>query len=563
MPEKIIIDKYRSSHSRRLHLLLLVGWIVLDVVLRFTNLAIKPPWSDEWATIVFSLGHSFRTIPLDTLVSLDELLQPLTVDSVGSQAVVKHLMRESTHPPLYFLLSHWWLQLGNKGLVSIWWARSLSALLGIAAIPAMYCLGWLWLRNLITAQFSAALMAVSPLAIYLSQEARHYTLAILWAIASLVCLNLAVHSIFTRKKLSFWVITAWVVVNSLGLATHYFFALTLVAETMALFTYWLRDWRRSLAAYWLRIYLAMVATVSGSIIWVIDWRGISDNQLTSWIFEGNPLADFFDPLIRLLIWWLTAILILPVEGVDKWIAIISGVIALGFLIWSIPQGWRALQTSRRSSSNARRIEILWRFWISAIALILIVTYIFGADLTLSARFQFIYLPALLLLVAAVLAALWQQTTHKGFTARKRVAIATLFLGFLGALTVVNNFAYQKVERPELVVPEIVKAQHSNTPVIIATLHRTHGQTGEMMSLAWQLQQFYDLKPQFVFAHSETGDNRQATKSLIEAISEVPRPFQLWLVNFFPSKRLKTRGCSAGDRQIKRTTGYVYQLYTCQ
>ena len=558
MPEKIITDKYRSSY-RQSHLLLLAS-IALGVVLRFTNLAIKPPWSDEWATIVFSLGHSFRTIPLDTPISLDELLQPLTV-AVRSQAVVEHLMRESTHPPLYFLLSHWWLQLSSEGLVSIWWARSLSALLGVAAIPAMYCLGWLWFRNLVTAQFAAALMAVSPLAIYLSQEARHYTLAILWVIASLACLNLAVYSISTRTKLSFWVIAAWVVVNSLGLATHYFFALTLVAETMVLFTYWLRDWRRSLAAYWLRIYLAIVATLSGSLVWIFDWRGISDNQLTSWIFAGNPQADFFDPLIRLLIWWLTTIFILPVEGVPDWMAIISGVIALGFLIWSIPQGWRGLKASRRFSSNAKGIEILWRFWVMAIALILTITYIFGADLTLSARFQFIYLPAFLLLVAAILAALWQQAEQRHTAKGKRVAIVTLFLGFLGALTVINNFAYQKVERPELVVPQIVEA-NLNTPVIIATLHRTHGQTGEMMSLAWQLQ-FYDLKPRFVFAHSDKGDTQQATQSLIEAISEVPRPFQLWLVNFFPSKRLKSQGCSAGDRQVKRATGYVYQLYTCR
>lgn len=551
MPEKTITNHYRS------HLLLLFGWIILGVILRFTNLAVKPPWSDEWATIVFSLGHSFRTIPLNTLVSLNELLQPLTVEPLRSQAVVEHLMRESTHPPLYFWLSHWWLQLSGEGLVSIWWARSLSALLGVAAIPAMYCLGWLWFGNLVTAQFAAALMAVSPLAIYLSQEARHYTLAILWVTASLTCLNLAVRSVLTRTKLSWWVVAIWFVVNSLGLATHYFFALTLVAETMVLFTYWLRDWRRSRAAYWLRIYLAIVATVSGSLIWVINWRGISNNQLTSWIFDGNPLADFFDPLIRLLVWWLTTIFVLPIEGVADWIAIASGIVALGFSIWSLPQGWRELKAICRYSNSAIGIEILWRFWLSAIALILIVTYIFGADLTLSARFQFIYLPAFVLLVAVALAALWQHThTARG----KPVAIATLLLGLLGALTVVNNFAYQKVERPELVVPEIVEVNDVNTPVVIATLHQTHGQTGELMSLAWQFQ-FYDLKPQFVLAHSDPGDNR-ATQTLIDAISEVPRPFQLWLVNFFPDKKLKTQGCSAGDRPVKRATGYTYQLYTC-
>ncbi len=135
-----MMGKLRSHFNRRAQVVILSGWILLGLVLRLTNLALKPPWSDEWATIVFSLGHSFQTIPINTLISLDNLLQPLVVDKLTQpQAVIQHLMSESTHPPLYFLLSHWWLQfLPGDRLISIWWARSVSALLGVAAIPAMY-----------------------------------------------------------------------------------------------------------------------------------------------------------------------------------------------------------------------------------------------------------------------------------------------------------------------------------------------------------------------------------------------------------------------------------------
>jgi len=43
-----------------------------------------------------------------------------------------------------------------------------------------------WFRSRLVGQIAAAMMAVSPYGIYLAQEARHYTLAILLIIASRV-----------------------------------------------------------------------------------------------------------------------------------------------------------------------------------------------------------------------------------------------------------------------------------------------------------------------------------------------------------------------------------------
>lgn len=97
--------------------------ILVGFALRFTNLESKPPWADEWATLVFSLGNSFRTIPLDRLIDLDTLLLPLQQhETIQPQAVINHLMQESTHPPVYFVLTHLWLHLFSDqvGLVSLW-----------------------------------------------------------------------------------------------------------------------------------------------------------------------------------------------------------------------------------------------------------------------------------------------------------------------------------------------------------------------------------------------------------------------------------------------------------
>jgi len=60
------------------------------------------------------------------------------------------------------------------GLVTLWAARSL---LFLRLRFQLFGMGWL--VSLSASQIAAAMMAVSPYGIYLAQEARHYTLAIL------------------------------------------------------------------------------------------------------------------------------------------------------------------------------------------------------------------------------------------------------------------------------------------------------------------------------------------------------------------------------------------------
>jgi uncharacterized membrane protein len=575
------VGQLGSQMNRRKWILLsLIGWLLIGAILRFTNLEAKPPWSDEWATLVFSLGHSFRTVPLDQVISLDTLLEPLQLDNTPIGAVSDRLLTESTHPPLYFLLTHFWLKLFSvkSGLVSIGAGRSLSVCLGLVAIPAMFAMGWLLSRSLLVAQLSAALMAISPYGIYLSQEARHYTLVTLWVIASLACLIITLNKIKAKISPSIGLICVWIIVNGLGIATHYFFALTLVAETLVLFSFWLEDLvkqkKNIFAAYWFRVYMAMVGTFITCSVWIPIWLKVRDNELTDWVFDGNPLLEFYEPLQRLLVWVLTMVFLLPVEGVPDWLSIISGVIALIFLIWLVPSLIRGYQAGRQLSVIGLNIDILTRFLISAIALILSITYIFSADLTLSARFQFIYFPVFLLWFGIILSCIWQESDSNSpwFKVQgRKVIYITLLIGILGALTVINNFAYQKVERPDLVVPVIAEAHNqfsSKTPVVLSTLHKTHGQTGEMMSIAWEWQRLFnqgklDFKPQFLLAHQETQDKFQAEKILYKTIQEINSLFQLWLVNFSTSSKIEEQKCSTEEGFKYKATGYRYSLYICQ
>jgi mannosyltransferase len=93
----------------------------------------------------------------------------------------------SGHGPLYFVLLHFWLELGQTEFR----IRSLSAILAIAAVCLIYALG----LRLVDRPFAAVvsiLLATSPFLIWYSQEARYITLAITTVLLSMYLFHLAV-----------------------------------------------------------------------------------------------------------------------------------------------------------------------------------------------------------------------------------------------------------------------------------------------------------------------------------------------------------------------------------
>jgi uncharacterized membrane protein len=588
-----------------LHVCLLGLWLIVGTALRFINLESKPPWADEWATLVFSLGHSFLTVPLDRLISLDTLLLPVQLDSTTQAGdAIANLMKESTHPPVYFVLTHWWLDLFDRpeGLVSLWWARSLSALLGVVSIPAMFGLGWLLCRTFIAGQIAAALMAVSPYGIYLAQEARHYTLVILWVIISLACLIISLRHLQQQSKPPIGIILLWVLINSLGVATHYFVGLTLVAESLVLLYFWLQDIPNNgkvlFSPPWQRIAIAIIGSLVGCSVWLFTWRDIPDSKLTEWVHHGNLWGlEFIEPIGRLCGWIISMLFLLPIEGTTLPVTIISGILMLITLVWlvvifykvagyklilNISQRRRGFQAApaggadspsrgaeERKRGRIDRNNLVSVFILVAIGLVLLFTYILDTDLTQAARFQFFYFPAIILAIASVFARIWQAKQAKQIflLGQKNIVILTLIMGFFGGLTVINNFAYQKPDRPDLVVSTMAKIQQQNNsqiPLVIATVHKTHEQTGEMMGLAWEWEHRKDrvsIAPQFLLLHKDR-DATVVTRNLHQFSTQLPRPFSLWLINFSAPETVEEQNCNAETDKYK-SPGYSYRLYHCK
>ncbi|NWF61561.1 MAG: phospholipid carrier-dependent glycosyltransferase [Fischerella sp.] len=594
------------SYPRWLHLCLLLVWLLIGIGLRLTNLTAKSPWTDEFSTLVFSLGNSFLPVPLDQPITIDVLLQPLQLQPATTiKDVLAHLFSESNHPPLYFALTHLWLKLfpTQADMVSLWGARSLAAIFGAVSIPAIYGLSWLAFRSRLVSHLAAAMMAISPYGIFLAQEARHYTLAILWVIASFACLVVTARHIQKHTQLPIWLVFSWVGINALGIATHYFFALTLCTEAVVLIFLAWQQWKQGNkgtrikgqgaieevpkipnpqspipnAPPWRRIYAVAVGTFIASIIWLpVFLHNTHGNKLTDWIQGDRIGLAWISPIFQAIAAWITMISLLPVESPQLLVVIISGLVMIIFFIWAIPILVHGLKILFVQSQTRLITQVFVSIILAAIALFFCFTYFFGIDLTRGARYNFVYFPAVIVLVGASLAICWNTPLKKKGGVREwgkgtwrvngKMVVAIIWvMGLASAITVVCNLGYQKYYRPDLFIQLIQKT--SQVPALIATTQKTHVQIGEMMGVAREfklqnsLSSTSSILPLFFLAHQDQDPNTSTT-ALQSTLKLLPRPFDLWLVNFYAPEPEAIKNCIAETRSLPAVNGYEYKIYHC-
>ena len=170
---------------------------------------------------VTALGAALRFPTLDAQSFwLDELVTVALLDrSLGD--VLAEVPRTEGTPFLYYVTAWAWGSLFGLGEVGL---RSLSALAGTAAIPVAYGAGVVLLSRR-AGLVAAALVAVNPLLVWYSQEARAYALFSLLGAGSLLAFGLALRG--GRSALA-----AWAVVSALAIATHYYAVFLVAAEAL-------------------------------------------------------------------------------------------------------------------------------------------------------------------------------------------------------------------------------------------------------------------------------------------------------------------------------------------
>ncbi len=123
------------------------------------------------------------------------------------------------HPPLYYLLLHFWRVFGESEAA----LRSLSAVAGALSVVVLCDLG-MRLLDRRTGIAAGALLALAPVHVWYSQQARMYTWLGFWALLSSLCLVAFLDS----RKARFAV--GYVLGSAAALYTHYYTVFVFLAQ---------------------------------------------------------------------------------------------------------------------------------------------------------------------------------------------------------------------------------------------------------------------------------------------------------------------------------------------
>lgn len=188
----------------RIHILLITITIV-GAAIRLSQLGWNSLWLDEAATLWFA--------------------------SKGYIGVWNSVLSGEYNPPLFYWLEVFMLNFGRSEFV----LRFIPCVAGIATIPATCLLGKEW-RNESIGLAGAALLAFSPYHVYFSQEARAYTLVILFAVLMMWAYLKACKS----QSYTWWITTA--AFAALAFWTH-FYVFILIAF-LFMYALWNTKWEK-------------------------------------------------------------------------------------------------------------------------------------------------------------------------------------------------------------------------------------------------------------------------------------------------------------------------------
>src|SRR5947209_9433645 len=178
--------RVRPALRVRADVAVLIAAVAVAVVIRILTIDNQSIWTDEALT-----GYETR-LPFG--------------------AMLHTVINFETTPPLYFVLIWAWAKVFGTGAVAL---RVFSSICGVALVPVAYACG----REIVSrwaGVLAAAFVAVNPLMVWYSQEARSYMLlALLTAIGFIWFMR--AHRELSRRNLMWWITLACV-----SVMTHFF-----------------------------------------------------------------------------------------------------------------------------------------------------------------------------------------------------------------------------------------------------------------------------------------------------------------------------------------------------
>lgn len=142
--------------------------------------------------LILLIGFILRLINLNQSFWLDEAITALAVKNYALLDLVTKFSPGDFHPPFYYLFLKLWSNVFGYSEISL---RFPSVIFGVLTAYVVYLIG----KKLFNAKvglIAAILMATNPLAVYYSQEARMYSMAMFLVSASVLFLLHKKHLLF-------------------------------------------------------------------------------------------------------------------------------------------------------------------------------------------------------------------------------------------------------------------------------------------------------------------------------------------------------------------------------
>ena len=141
---------------------------------------------------ILAFGLALRLILLSSGINLDDTITLYVAKSADLPELFQRTIDFEFGPPLYFIIMHFWINLFGESMTAL---AAPSTALGVLLIFFTYQLAYDLTKCNKTALFAGYFAAISPLAIFLSHEARTYSL--------LACLSTCVIWAFYKTQVSY------------------------------------------------------------------------------------------------------------------------------------------------------------------------------------------------------------------------------------------------------------------------------------------------------------------------------------------------------------------------
>lgn len=539
--------------------------MALALALRLIPLGLKAPWMDEVASSIFSLGNSSRNLPLNELADLESFLRPLTANSrLNPGGVIHYLLKEDNHPPFYFLLSHGWLHLlqPQGGLASIAISRLLPALLGTACVPLSIWTGRLAFGSQRAGLLAGFWMAVSPLAVAQSLEIRQYSLAILLASASMLCLVKSWKLFQARQPLPWWWLTTWLIVNSAGISTHYFFIFALLMQLASVALLMPRN-SRALAA--------LLGSIAFAACWLPLLSNYTGSTQTSWLkVDPSRLESILAIPLQALGGLLFNAIAPGTYAVHSWqwpFAIAAGLSTLCGLVFLVQLAFSA-QTTQDKTTAGPALYLFKILTASGLGIQIGISLLMLSDYTKGLRYSFFLIPPATALLTGLCELYWLNRKGR----HPSLAIGLLVCGLICAIGVDAGVVLPKWYSADLLIERISK--QSEQPIVIAYDHNPVGIQAnvigiEPLSIAWWIAQHPDLQAalhknstpsRMIVAVDGPGLPLARRERAKQELQSIKSSFDLWVIGGNPESFITSR-CDLRSRGSEGSHSFSH--YRCK